>query len=89
MKKYENICWGCFKAYLQNGVCPNCGYSIEHQDDPLILSPGTVLNGHYIVGRILGVPGGFGITYLAIDVHLEICVAIKEYLHEGVMINFQ
>ena len=36
--------------------------------------------GQYVVGRVLGDPGGFGITYLADDVHLALEVAIKEYL---------
>jgi serine/threonine protein kinase len=34
----------------------------------------------YEVERVLGRPGGFGITYLATDTHLAKQVAIKEYL---------
>ncbi len=34
----------------------------------------------YEVQSVLGKPGGFGITYLAIDTHLQQSVAIKEYL---------
>jgi outer membrane protein assembly factor BamB len=38
------------------------------------------LAGRYQVGRILGKPGGFGVTYLGFDRLNEECVAIKEYV---------
>ena len=37
-------------------------------------------NGKYELVRVLGRPGGFGITYLGFDHHLDEAVAIKEYL---------
>ena len=43
------------------------------------LPPGTRLHEYRIV-QVLGKPGGFGITYLAVDTNLEKQVAIKEYL---------
>ena len=60
-------------------VCPRCGYdnSIPH-DEGLYLKEGSVLNGKYLVGKALG-QGGFGITYLGIDLGLKSKVAIKEY----------
>ena len=39
-----------------------------------------MLNGQFIVGRVLGKPGGVGITYLGFDRHLQATVALKEYL---------
>ena len=61
-------------------VCPSCGYKASAQTDkyPMALPPGTVLNGRYILGRVLG-QGGFGITYVAQDHKTGSLVAVKEY----------
>ncbi len=48
----------------------------------LALAPGFNLM-EYRIERVLG-QGGFGITYLATDVHLNAQVAIKEYLPEEI-----
>jgi serine/threonine protein kinase len=44
-----------------------------------VLRPGGILAGKYQVGRLLG-RGGFGATYLAWDMNLQVRVAIKEFL---------
>ncbi len=49
---------------------------LEHRNS---LPKGFLLN-EYRIESILGKPGGFGITYLAMDTNLEQYVAIKEYL---------
>ena len=49
---------------------------------PLALQPGFRLH-EYRIDGVLG-QGGFGITYLATDVHLNARVAIKEYLPEEI-----
>ena len=46
---------------------------------PIALPLKTTLQGRYIIGRLLGKPGGYGITYLAFDDRLHVTVAIKEY----------
>lgn len=43
------------------------------------LEPGTILQGKYRIESSLG-QGGFGITYLARDLNLEVNLAIKEYM---------
>ncbi len=77
----EKICYNCFHEKTQDGACPVCGYSTEQDKDkyPLALPHGTILNGKYILGRVLG-QGGFGITYVAQDWKTKKRVAVKEYL---------
>ena len=75
----ERVCYGCF-AEKESGVpCPHCGFNENDEQPYLALPLGTILNGRYLVGKVLGI-GGFGITYLGYDLTLEIKVAIKEYM---------
>jgi len=53
---------------------------------PRALPSGTLLDGQYRVGRILGT-GGFGITYLAYDEILEVVVAVKEYFPQRMAVQ--
>ena len=77
---YQKHCPGCFQLKGGLSVCPHCGYDEGTQRSPIFLPHGTILGGQYRVGRVLGRPGGFGITYLGWDVNLQQRVAIKEYL---------
>ena len=75
------ICYHCFREKDDDAVvCPFCGYdpSGSEKKHPLALRPGSILNGRYVVGRVLG-EGGFGITYLAQDYQTKQRVAVKEY----------
>jgi hypothetical protein len=60
-------------------TCPHCGWEEgASQSSPAFLNTRTVLDGRYLIGRVLGA-GGFGITYLAWDLDLDMKLAIKEY----------
>ena len=75
------LCYACFREKEAEGPCPFCGYDPAGtaRKFPLALRPGTILNGRYTVGRVIG-QGGFGITYIAQDYQTKERVAIKEYL---------
>ena len=78
----RTFCYNCFQERDSlDGPCPHCGFDLAENEKkyPVALRAGTVLNGRYIVGRVLG-QGGFGITYLAWDTQLEAKVAIKEFM---------
>lgn len=82
---YGKLCMGCMRLTGDNDICPACGYDkTEQAHDPRCLPPGTILNGQYMVGKVLG-QGGFGITYIAVDLNLETRVAIKEYMPDGLV----
>ena len=78
----KHLCYNCFQEReAPEGPCPYCGFDLADNEKrfPVALRAGTVLNGRYIVGRVLG-QGGFGITYLALDTQLNAKVAIKEFM---------
>ena len=76
-----SVCFNCFQELNSNGPCPHCGWDGASQTEkyPLALQPGSILNGRYTVGRVLG-QGGSGVTYIALDDQTKERVAIKEYL---------
>ena len=79
-ENFQKHCPGCFRRKDNHSVCPHCGYDEASPRSPLFLPHGAVLAGQYRVGKVLGRPGGFGITYLGWDIYLQQKVAIKEYL---------
>ena len=80
----NKLCLDCMQYTLNGaGVCGHCGAVLNTQPAlPHHLGPRTVLNGKYLVAKVLG-EGGFGITYLGWDINLEVKVAIKEYYPLG------
>ncbi len=76
----SDLCLGCMEEKGAQSTCPACGYTADTGPESLLhLPPGTVLYGKYLIGRVLG-QGGFGITYLAWDLTLNLKLAIKEYM---------
>ena len=79
MKNVEKKrCGSCFREY-EDALCPYCGgaQNEEHQ-----LPVGTVIRDRYQIGKVLG-QGGFGITYIAWDILMRKCVAVKEFYPTG------
>ncbi len=75
----SSFCPNCFAPGF-TGRCPACGYlGLSSAGDHMLLPPGTVLSGRYLLGRVLGA-GGFGVTYLAQDSQTGQKTAVKEYL---------
>ncbi len=79
MEELHLLCLGCMKKKTREGVCPYCGFDEKEYEIRMYQLPlGTILNGKYLIGKVLG-EGGFGITYIGWDLNLQIPLAIKEY----------
>ncbi len=64
---------------MGNIVCPHCGFDPRTAKKYAgVLPPFSILNGRYLLGRVLG-RGGFGVTYIAKDLATNRICAIKEY----------
>ncbi|MBQ6877903.1 MAG: serine/threonine protein kinase [Oscillospiraceae bacterium] len=80
----NRLCLGCMNELEEeNKICKICGWNNETDENkPHQLQPGTILQGKYLVGKVLG-EGGFGITYLGWNILLQEKVAIKEFYPHG------
>ena len=78
----QHVCYGCFSEKEPGTVCPHCGFNENSERAYLAIPLGTILDGRYLIGKVLGV-GGFGITYLGYDLTLDYKVAVKEYMPSG------
>jgi serine/threonine protein kinase len=80
------ICYGCFQDKGGRGSCPKCGYSDRVARPQFALPHDAFLkNRKYRIGRLLGKPGGFGITYLGRDEYSSSLVAIKEFFPRDIV----
>ena len=85
MTNPEKICFGCMQELpAENAVCPFCGQDNHLRVNGPVFLKGSILGGQYLTGKVLG-HGGFGITYLGLDLSLDRKVAIKEYFPEGIV----
>ena len=77
-------CYNCMNELSETAqICPKCGFNNSLPNQPSQALPcGTILNGRYLIGRMLG-RGGFGITYIGFDYTLETPVCIKEFFPSG------
>ncbi len=84
----DKLCMGCMEILDSTyKVCPKCGFSLGMYKQPVnTMSPYEILNGKYLVGKVIGV-GGFGITYIGWDFYQSKRVCIKEYFPRNVAIR--
>ena len=76
----RHLCPGCMSRWEDTKKpCPRCGFSWEiGEPGGRELPPFTVLGGRYLLGKKIGA-GGFGITYIALDLTEEKLLAVKEF----------
>lgn len=76
-------CYHCMRKIADGSArCVHCGKPTFSSNYPHHLKPGTVLNNKFLVGAAIG-EGGFGITYIGLDLILERKIAIKEFYPSG------
>lgn len=73
------LCMGCMNNKTYDGSCKLCGYNEKDPFIPTYLAPKTLLNGRYIVGRLLSY-NGEGATYIGYDNSAGVKVTIKEFM---------
>ncbi|WP_295882319.1 serine/threonine-protein kinase [uncultured Thiohalocapsa sp.] len=81
------LCPGCFVAPLSAGVCGYCGFDPREPRPPSAIGLGALVGNQFLLGRVLGKPGGFGITYLAFDREDGQRVALKEYMPRDLVVR--
>ncbi len=79
MSERKTLCMGCMNSYDGQGSCPYCGYSDNVPYNSSYLAPKTVLDGRYIVGKLL-TANGESAVYIGYDNVAEEKVFIKEYM---------
>lgn len=82
----DKLCVNCMRPYekSQYRYCPSCGYDPRSTDThPDCITPGTVVAGHYLIGRQIG-RGAFGITYIGYDLSRDLRLAVKEYMPKDI-----
>ena len=76
-------CWHCMaQLNTESVICPQCGKPPRELNPPHHLAAGTVLDKRILVGNAIG-EGGFGITYVGLDLSANTKVAVKEFFPSG------
>lgn len=81
------LCPLCLGPRDEDGGCSRCGWKGGVvRTRPNCLSPGTVLRDRYLVGQPLG-QGGFSITYLVLDLSLNLRLCLKEFFPSSAVVR--
>ncbi len=78
----NNLCPGCMNEKVVDGKCPICGYNPEEPQNPSFLAPTTLLDGRYVIGKVID-QNGEGITYLGFDTVTAVTVNVREFFPAG------
>ncbi len=82
MSEHNTLCMGCMEPLEEAGVCPYCGYDDNSPSQPSYLMPKTVLDGRYIVGRLLSANGESAL-YIGYDKTTDQKVTVREYMPDA------
>lgn len=82
MSEFKTLCMGCMEPLEAAGVCPKCGYDDDTLSQPNYLPTKTVLDGRYIVGRLLS-SNGESAVYIGYDRSTETKVLVREYMPDA------
>lgn len=82
MSERKTLCMGCMEQIDDSGVCPFCGYSDSTVYNPSYLAPKTVLDGRYVVGRLISYNGESAL-YIGYDNIAGDKVFVKEYMPDA------
>ncbi|MCQ2459799.1 MAG: PASTA domain-containing protein [Ruminococcus sp.] len=73
-------CYKCMEEFEENfDVCPNCGYDSSTPNNPMYITPGTLLREKYLCGILLDF-NGEGATYTGKDITTGRKIRIREYM---------
>ncbi len=73
-------CYKCMDEYDEElHVCPSCGYDDNTPNNPMYVTPGTLLREKYLCGVLLEF-NGEGATYIGKDITTGKKVNIREYM---------
>lgn len=82
MSEHKTLCMGCMEPLETAGICPYCGYNDSAPSQPSYLPPKTVLDGRYIVGKLLH-KNGESALYIGYDRTTEEKVYVREYMPDA------
>ena len=73
-------CYRCMEEIDENlHICPSCGYDDSTPNNPMYITPGTLLREKYLCGVLLEF-NGEGATYIGKDITTGNKVKIREYM---------